>query len=62
MPRSRTRRAHCPACRNLRIVRTVGTATVGGQAMTLTQCRAPECELIWATPAEGGASHGAHTA
>lgn len=51
MPPAKTYRAHCPACRNLQTVRTVGKATVGGRPMTLTQCLAPECELIWAVRA-----------
>lgn len=48
MPRAKTHRAHCPACRALTRVRVVGTATVAGQPMRLTQCKAAGCELIWA--------------
>lgn len=40
--------AHCPACRAVRSVRLVGTATVARQPMSLAQCQAPDCELIWA--------------
>lgn len=48
MPRTKTHRAHCPACRALQHARTVGKATVGGRAVTLNQCQAPGCELVWA--------------
>lgn len=41
-------RAHCPACRAPRPVRIVGQTTIARQTVSLTQCQAPECELIWA--------------
>jgi hypothetical protein len=39
---------HCPACRTPRPTRIVGTATVTGQPMSLAQCQAKDCELVWA--------------
>jgi hypothetical protein len=48
MPTPKTQRAHCPACRAHRHVRIVGTATVARRPVSLTQCQAPGCELIWA--------------
>ena len=48
MPRSKTERAHCPACRAIRPVRNVGTAHVHGQPHQLMQCLDHSCELVWA--------------
>ncbi|MGW5336575.1 hypothetical protein [Streptomyces bauhiniae] len=49
MPRTE-QRAHCPACRSLQAVRQAGKGTIGRQAVTLVQCLAPACELVWAVP------------
>lgn len=49
MPREKKHHSmHCPACRTPRRVRLVGTATVARQPVSLAQCQAPDCELIWA--------------
>jgi hypothetical protein len=38
----------CPACRQERITRRVGTATVKGHPQDLVQCPEMACELVWA--------------
>lgn len=48
MPPAKTHKAHCPSCRQPRRVRVVGTATVARRSVSLAQCQAPDCELIWA--------------
>ncbi|WP_369222443.1 hypothetical protein AB5J52_13995 [Streptomyces sp. R39] len=53
---------HCPACRTPRRVRLVGTATVAKQPVSLAQCQAADCELIWAVrpPSATMTSHQPH--
>lgn len=40
---------HCPACRTLRQVVNIGTATIHKRRHPLVQCTDKTCELIWAT-------------
>lgn len=52
--RPTVRTAHCPACRQVRPARPLGTATVAGQQLQLLRCTEAACELIWAIRCETG--------